>query len=91
MTALTRKQLQERKKQQLKERKKQRLQERKEQQLKRRMEQQLQERKKRKPLQEQFVAEFVRRLSDAQAGSRVYMRAGDVFAPLTGCDDGATD
>ncbi len=28
---------------------------------------------------ERFIAEFLRRLREAPAGARVYMRAGDVF------------
>jgi hypothetical protein len=83
MTFLTRKQLQERKKQQIRERKKQRRQERKEHQL--------QARQKQQQLQQQFIAEFVRRLREAPDGTRVYMRCGDVFAPLPGCDDGDDD
>ena len=87
MTFLTRKQLQERKKQQLRERKKQRRHERKERQLQERKEHQLQARQK----QQQFIAEFVRRLREVPDGTRVYMRCGDVFAPLTGCDDDDDD
>jgi hypothetical protein len=91
MTNLTRKQLQELKKQQLRERKKQRRHEREERQLQERKKQQLEARQKQQQLQQQFIAEFVRRLSEAPAGTRVYMRAGDVFAPLAGCDDDASD
>jgi hypothetical protein len=90
MTFLTRKQLQERKKQQLRERKKQRRHERKERQLQEREEHQPQARQKQQQLQQQFIAEFVRRLREAPDGTRVYMRCGDVFAPLAGCDDDAT-
>jgi hypothetical protein len=32
-----------------------------------------------KQLQEQFVEEFLRRLREAPAGTRVYMRVGDLF------------
>jgi hypothetical protein len=91
MTFLTRKQLQERKKQQIRERKKQRRHERKERQLQERKEHQLQARQKQQQLQQQFIAEFVRRLREAPDGTRVYMRCGDVFAPLPGCDDGDDD
>jgi hypothetical protein len=87
MTNLTRKQLQERKKQQLRERKKQRRDERKERQLRERKEQQLLARQKQQQLQQQFIAEFVRRLREAPDGTRVYMRSGDVFAPLVGGGD----
>jgi hypothetical protein len=91
MTYETRKQLQERKKQQLRERKKQRRHEREERKLQERKEHQLLALKKQQPQQEQFIAEFVRRLREAPAGTRVYMRAGDVFAPVAGRDDGASD
>ena len=91
MTLLTRKQLQELKKQQLRERKKQRRHERKERLLQERKEQQLQVRQKQQQLQQQFIAEFVRRLREAPEGTRVYMRVGDVFAPLAGRDDDAAD
>jgi hypothetical protein len=91
MTFLTRKQLQERKKQQIRERKKQRRHERKERQLQERKENQLQARQKQQRLQQQFIAEFVRRLSEAPDGTRVYTRCGDVFAPLAGCDDDDDD
>jgi hypothetical protein len=91
MTFPTRKQLQERKKQQLRERKKQRRRERKERQLQERKDHQLQARQKQQQLQQQFIAEFVRRLREGPDGTRVYMRCGDVFAPLTGCDDGDDD
>jgi CHAT domain-containing protein len=91
MTFLTRKQLQERKKQQIRERKKQRRHERKERQLQERKEHQLQARQKQQQLQQQFIAEFVRRLREAPDGTRVYMRCGDLFAPPAGCDDGAAD
>jgi hypothetical protein len=91
MTNLTRKQLQELKKQQLRERKKQRRHERKERQLQERNEQQLQARQTQQQRQQQFIAEFVRRLGEAPDGTRVYMRCGDVFAPLAGSDDDAAD
>jgi hypothetical protein len=91
MTYETRKQLQKRKKQQLRERKKQRRDERNERQLQERKEQQLLARQKQQQLQQQFIAEFVRRLREAPDGSRVYMRCGDVFAPVAGCDDDASD
>jgi hypothetical protein len=87
----TRKQLQERKKHELRERKKQRLHERKGRQLRERKEQQLQARQKQTQLQQQFIAEFVRRLREAPDGTRVYMRCDDVFAPLAICDDHAAD
>jgi CHAT domain-containing protein len=89
MTNLTRKQLQELKKQQLRERKKQRRHEREERQLQERNEQQLEARQKQQQLQQHFIAEFVRLLGEAPDGTRVYMRCGDVFAPLAGCDDDA--
>jgi hypothetical protein len=91
MTNLTRKQLQELKKQQLRERKKQRRHEREERQLQERKEQLLEARQKQQELQQQFIAEFVRRLREAPDGTRVYMRCGDVFAPLAECDDDAAD
>jgi hypothetical protein len=91
MTLLTRKQLQARKKQQLRERKKQRRHERKERQLQGRKEQQLQARQQQQQLQQQFIAEFVRRLREAPHGQRVYMKCGDVFAPLAGCDNDDDD
>jgi hypothetical protein len=34
-----------------------------------------------KQLQERFIEEFLRRLREAPAGTRVYMRVGDVFKP----------
>ncbi len=34
-----------------------------------------------KQLQEQFIKEFLRRLREAPAGARVYMRPGDLFNP----------
>jgi chromosome condensin MukBEF ATPase and DNA-binding subunit MukB len=91
MTNLTRKQLQERRKQQLRERKKQRRHERNERQLQERKEQQLQARRKQQQLQRQFIAEFVRRLREAPDGTRVYMRCDDVFAPVAGCDGDVSD
>ncbi len=38
---------------------------------------------------EQFLAEFLRRLREAPAGTRVYMRVGDVFkdADVVGIDE----
>jgi hypothetical protein len=87
----TRKQFQARRKQQLRERKKQRRHERKERQLRECKEQQLQARQKQQHVQQQFIAEFVRRLREAPDGARVYMRCGDVFAPIAGCDDDAAD
>jgi hypothetical protein len=91
MTYETRKQLQERKKQELRERKKQRRREREERQLQGRKEQQLQAQLQQQQLQQQFIAEFVRRLRDAPHGQRVYMKCGDVFAPLAGCDNDDDD
>jgi hypothetical protein len=91
MTYETRKQLQERKKQELRGRKKQRRLEREERQLQERKEEQLQARQKQQQMQHQFIAEFVRRLREAPDGTRVYMRCGDVFAPLAECDDDAAD
>jgi CHAT domain-containing protein len=91
MTYETRKQLQEQNKLQLKERKKQRRHERKERQLQDRKEQQLQARQTQQQLQQQFIAEFVRRLREAPDGTRVYMRCGDLFAPPAGCNDDAAD
>ena len=91
MTFLTRKQLQKQKKQQIRERKKQRRHEQKERQLQERKDHQLQARQKQQLLQQQFIAEFVRRLREVPDGTRVYMRCGDVFAPLTGCDDDDDD
>ena len=79
------------KKQQIRERKKQRRHDRKERQLQERKEQQLRARQKQQQLQQQFIAEFVRRLGEAPDGTRVYMRCGDVFARLAGCDDDAVD
>jgi hypothetical protein len=49
-----------------------------------RNEQQLQARQRQQQRQQQFIAEFVRRLREAPDGTRVYMRCGDVFAPLAG-------
>jgi sRNA-binding protein len=91
MTKLTRKQLQERKKQQLRERKKQRRHEREERLLQERKEQQLQAQQKQQQLHQQFIADFVRRLREAPDGTRVYMRSGDVFARLAGRDDDGAD
>ena len=34
-----------------------------------------------KQLQERFIDEFLRRLREAPAGTRVYMRVGDLFKP----------
>jgi len=34
-----------------------------------------------KQLQERFIEEFLRRLREAPAGTRVYMRVGEVFKP----------
>jgi phage protein D len=91
MTYETRKQLQKRKKQQLRERKKQRRDERNERQLQERKEQQRLARQKQQQSQQQFIAEFVRRLREAPDGTRVYMRCGDLFVPPAGCNDDAAD
>jgi hypothetical protein len=91
MTYETRKQLQEQKKQQLRERKKQRRHEREERLLQERKEHQLQAQQRRQQLQQQFIAEFVRRLREAPDGTRVYMRSDDVFAPLVGGSDDAAN